>query len=105
MSGYPGVSLTGGDPAKQIGAAAARDTSKTPAQVTLAPGQPGSAVVQIVQAGNYPAATCQPTPASALFIYPPNQTVPVSVPYTATGCMASGVTILRVGPVVAGSGG
>jgi Protein of unknown function (DUF4232) len=105
LYGYPGVSLAGGNPPAQIGAAAARSTQSSPKQVTLAPGAVANAVLQVTEAGNYPAATCDPVQASTLVIYPPNQTVSVSVPYKATGCSAKQVVILHVSVVQAGSGG
>jgi hypothetical protein len=105
LFGYPGVSLTGGSPSAQIGAAAARDSAITPVLVTLAPGGEASAAVEIAEAGNYSSATCDPTAADALLVYPPNQTAPISLPYSTTGCAATGVTILHVQAVQAGSGG
>jgi hypothetical protein len=105
LYGYPGVSLAGGSPPAQIGAAAARNPQSSPKQVTLAPGAVANAVLQVTEAGNYPAATCDPVQASTLVIYPPNQTVSVSVPYKATGCSAKQVVILHVSVVQAGSGG
>jgi hypothetical protein len=102
LFGYPGVSLTGGSPPAQIGAAADRDHTKTATQVTLAAGATASAVVQVVQAGNYSASSCDPQPASAMLVYPPDQTASVSLPYTATGCASTSVVILRVSPVTAG---
>jgi Protein of unknown function (DUF4232) len=102
LTGYPGVSLTTGS--QQIGAAAARDGSVPVTTVTLGANGVASAAVQITQAGNYPAQTCEPTPATAIQIYPPNQTVPVSVPITATGCAVPTVILLHVSAVQAGSG-
>ena len=52
---------------------------------------------------NYPSASCGPTKATALKIYPPNQTVPVYLPSTSTGC-AKSVQIMYIGAVQAGSG-
>lgn len=105
LHGYPGVSLAGGNPPAQIGAPAARSTATAPKLVTLAPGAVASALLQVTQAGNYPAATCGPSPATTLVIYPPNQKASASVPYRTTGCSAQQITILHVGPVQAGSGG
>jgi Domain of unknown function (DUF4232) len=103
LLGYPGVSLVSGPPYKQIGLAAKR-TANTPAkQVTLAPGATANAQVQIVDALNYPSATCDPVKASALKIYPPNQTVPVYLPSTSYGC-GKAVQIMYVSPVQPGSG-
>jgi Protein of unknown function (DUF4232) len=103
LLGYPGVSLVSGPPYKQIGLAAKR-TANTPAkQVTLAPGATANAQVQIVDALNYSSATCDPVKASALKIYPPNQTVPVYLPSTSYGC-GKAVQIMYVSPVQPGSG-
>ena len=105
LYGYPGVSLAGGSPAAQIGAAAARNSSPAAKIVTLAPGGTANATLQVTVAGNYPAATCNPTAATTLVVYPPNQTASVSVPYSTTGCAAPGVNILHVSVVQVGSGG
>jgi hypothetical protein len=105
LYGYPGVSLAGGSPSAQIGAAAARNAAAQPALITLAPGDVANAQLQVTVAGNYPASTCDPVSASTLVIYPPNQTASVSVPYSTTGCSSSQVTILHVGVVQSGSGG
>jgi hypothetical protein len=58
---------------------------------------------QIVDALNFPSATCAPTKATALKVYPPNQTVPVYLPSTSNGC-ANPVQIMYIGPVQSGSG-
>jgi hypothetical protein len=105
LYGYPGVSLAAGNPPAQIGAAAARNANQAPKLVTLAPGGAANATLQVTVAGNYPAATCSPTPASTLVVYPPNQTASVAVPFSTTGCAAQGVSILHVSVVQAGSGG
>jgi hypothetical protein len=55
-------------------------------------------------AGNYPAATCNPAPASSLLVYPPNQTVAASVSYSTTGCSSTSVTLLHVSVVQPGAG-
>ena len=103
LYGYPGVSLVSGPPYTQIGLAAKR-VSTTPVRlITLAPDATANALLQIVDALNYPAATCAPTKATALKVYPPNQTVPVYLPSTANGC-ANPVQIMYVGPVRSGSG-
>jgi hypothetical protein len=103
LYGYPGVSLVSGPPYSQIGLAAKRSTSSTPKLVTLTPGATVNALLQIVDALNYPSATCGPTKATALKVYPPNQTVPVYLPSTTNGC-AHPVQIMYIGPVQPGSG-
>ncbi len=104
LFGYPGVSLVSGPPYTQIGLAAKRTAASAPVKlVTLAPGATANALLQIVDALNYPSASCGPTKATALKIYPPNQTVPVYLPSASNGC-AHPVQIMYIGAVQAGSG-
>jgi len=103
LYGYPGVSLAGGSPPAQLGAPAARTTAAAPALVTLLAGGVAHATVQVTEAGNYPVATCEPAPATTMVIYPPGQTVAASVPYTATACKSTAITILHVEVVQPGN--
>ena len=104
LYGYPGVSLVSGPPYTQIGLAAKRAAASAPVkQITLAPGATANALLQTVDALNFPTASCGPTKAAALKIYPPNQTVPVYLPSTSNGC-AHPVQIMYVSAVQAGSG-
>jgi len=98
LFGYPGVSLVTGPPYQQIGLAAKRSTSTPKKLVTLAAGATAQAQLQIVDALNFPSATCGPTKATALKIYPPNQTEPVYLPNTSTGCTKP-VQIMYIGAV------
>jgi len=104
LYGYPGVSLVSGPPYTQIGLAAKRGATAPVKLITLAPGATANALLQIVDALNFPPATCAPTKATALKVYPPNQTAPVYLPTTSNGC-ADLVQIMNVSPVQAGSGG
>jgi Domain of unknown function (DUF4232) len=97
LFGYPGVSLVTGPPYKQIGLAAKR-TSTPKKLVTLAAGATANAQLQIVDALNFPSASCGPTKATALKIYPPNQTEPVYLPNTSSGC-SKPVQIMFIGAV------
>jgi hypothetical protein len=104
LVGYPGVSLVSGPPYSQIGLAAKR-TSTTPVkQITLAPGATANALLQIVDALNFPTATCSPVKSTNMRVFPPNQTISVYLPYASYGCSKS-VQTLFIGPVQAGSGG
>jgi Protein of unknown function (DUF4232) len=104
LYGYPGVSLVSGPPYTQIGLAAKRSTSTPRKLVTLAPGATANALLQIVDALNYPTASCGPAKATALKIYPPNQTVPVYLPNPSNSCTKP-VQTMYIGAVRAGSGG
>jgi Domain of unknown function (DUF4232) len=103
LFGYPGVSLVSGPPYVQIGLAAKRGTSTPRKLVTLAPGATANAMLQIVDALNYPPASCGPAKATALKIYPPNQTVSVYLPNASNGCTKP-VQIMDVSAVQPGSG-
>jgi Protein of unknown function (DUF4232) len=103
LYGYPGVSLAGGTPVTQIGAAAAESHATARVLVTLAPGGIANAVLQIVHAGNYPASRCGPATATSLQIYPPNQTTPIYLSYSSPAC-SKPVQILTVSVVRAGAG-
>ena len=103
LVGYPGVSLVSGPSNTQIGLAAKRSTATPVKQVTLAPGATANALLQIVDALNYPTASCGPPQATALRVYPPNQTAPVFLPNTSNGC-AKPVQTLYIGAVQSGSG-
>ena len=104
LYGYPGVSLAAGTPVTQVGQAATRSPVAGPTLVTLQPGQAGNALLRITQALNYPAATCSPKATTYLQIYPPNQTTPMYLAYTATGCASTSVKLLTIGVVQAGAG-
>jgi hypothetical protein len=104
LYGYPGVSLAGGSPATQIGAAATRSRTASARVVTLAGGATANALLQIAEAGNYPTSTCGPVASSYLKIYPPNQTTPVYLSYKGTGCSKSSVKLLTIGAVQPGTG-
>ena len=103
LFGYPGVSLVSGPPYVQIGLAAKRGTSTPRKLVTLAPEATANAMLQIVDALNYPPASCGPAKATALKIYPPNQTVPVYLPNASNG-YTKPVQIMDIGAVEPGSG-
>ena len=104
LYGYPGVSLVSGPPYAQIGLAAKRSSTAPVKQITLAPGATANALLQVVDALNFPTATCSPAKATDLRIYPPNQTVAVFLPSDSQGC-AEPVQVLFIGAVQAGSGG
>ena len=93
LDGYPGVSLTAGSVAAQVGAAARRQSSTPYPLVTIAPGVKAYALLIVGNALNYPAATCSPTPATALRVYPPDETQSVLVPLKLTGCRSTSVVL------------
>ncbi len=90
LYGFPGVSLAGGSPVKQIGLAAAEDHSSARVLVTLAPGAVANALLRIVQAANFPPSRCHLVNSDYLQIYPPNQTTPAYLKYKAAGLRQAG---------------
>jgi Protein of unknown function (DUF4232) len=86
LYGYPGVSFVTAQGGSQIGPAATRNPATAQQLVTLAPGQTVHAELQVVDAANYPPADCGAVTAHWLKVYPPNQTAPAYVGFTAQTC-------------------
>jgi hypothetical protein len=93
-----------GPPYKQIGLAAQRASTVPVKLITLATGAAANAVLQIVDALNFGSASCSPTQAAFLRVFPPNQTAPVFLPDTSQIC-AQPVQTLFISAVQAGAGG
>ena len=104
LYGYPGVSLVSAPPYTQIGLAAQRSGTTPVKLITLASGATASAVLQVVDALNFGTATCSPTKAAFVRIYPPNQTAPVYLADASQVC-AQPVQTLFISAIQAGSGG
>lgn len=104
LQGFPGVSLLGGTPLRQIGAAATRAPNDNPSLVTLTPGGMASALMRMSSAMDYPDATCDPVATAMLQVYPPNGTVAQQVPFASTGCGAAAVKLLQINAVQPGTG-
>jgi Domain of unknown function (DUF4232) len=103
LYGYPGVSLQTARPLHQIGKPA-RENPATPRKlVTLQPQTTANALLQIVDAGNYPPSTCGPATAHYLQVYPPNQTTPAYIKYKTQAC-SKPVRLMTVDVVKPGSG-
>ena len=86
LYGYPGVSFVTAPGGGQIGPAATRNPATARQLVSLSPGQTVHAELQVVNAENYPPSGCGPVTARWLKIYPPNQTAPAYVRFTAQAC-------------------
>ena len=103
LYGYPGVTLAGGTPVRQVGLAAARNSSTPRTLITLAPGAVANALLKITDAGNYPPSECQPVTTTYLQIIPPDQTTPIYLGYKSQGC-AKAVQLLSISAIAAGAG-
>jgi hypothetical protein len=95
LKGFPGVSLTANAESAPIGAPATRDETNPVADVLLAPGQAGTAVLRYTQAGNY--TDCTPADAAGYRIYPPEDTASLFLPQPTTACSNAAITLLSVG--------
>ena len=105
LFGFPGVSFATGIGGGRIGHAATRNSDAPRRTVILAPGGVAHATLQVVQAENFPPAKCQLTTAHWLKVYPPNQTKPVYLNFTAKACKSTGkgIRVLNVAPVRPGA--
>jgi hypothetical protein len=88
LDGYPGVSFVTSPSGQQIGSPASKNPAVAPAPVTLAPGTTAHATLQVVDAQNYSAATCDPVTAHWLRVYAPGQTTAAEVSFTTMACSA-----------------
>jgi hypothetical protein len=104
LYGFPGVSFVTAAGGSQIGIPATRDPALAARLVTLSPGQTVHAELQVAVAQNYPPADCDLVTAHWLKVYPPNQTAPVYVSFTAQTC-SKPKTILSVQSVQTGTSG
>jgi len=103
LYGYPGVSFGAGSPVTQVGQPADRNSAVSSTQVTLQPQGYAYAVLQIGDAANWPASTCQPTATTWLQVIAPNTTNPLEVSFNSTACKGDIVT-MHVEAVQPGNG-
>ncbi|TLM87177.1 DUF4232 domain-containing protein [Pseudarthrobacter sp. NamE5] len=96
LRGFPGVSLAADNTGAPIGAPAQRDQATAPADVLLAPGGTGTAVLRYTQAGNY--TDCAMVDAAGYRIYPPEDTASLFLPQPTKACSNAGITLLTIGP-------
>ena len=68
--------------------------------MTLGRGVTATAVLRIVQAGNFPAARCGAVTAAGLRVFPPGQSTWKVVPFPFQACSRAGTSVLAVRTVV-----
>jgi hypothetical protein len=102
LYGYPGVSFVAGSGA-QVGMAATEDPTYPRQLVMLPPGSTAHAELRVTDALNYSPSTCQPASVNRLRIFPPGQTTPLYISFTAMACMSTSVPILSVQTVQPGN--
>jgi hypothetical protein len=106
LYGYPGMSFVtaGNGSGSQIGAAAQQNPSFGKVPVKLAAGAVAHAWLQVAEAGNYPAATCQPVTVHWLRVYAPGETQALYVSHPFDACSSDSAPLLTVMPVRSGQG-
>ena len=104
LYGFPGVALAAGTPVTDVGQPSSNSPATARELVTLAPGGFANATLQIADAGNFPASACTQVATDWLAVIPPNQTVPLYISLTSTGCQGS-AKLLTVTAVRPGNGG
>jgi len=104
LYGFPGVALAAGTPVTDIGQPSTESPTTARELVTLQPGGYANSTLQIVDAGNFPSSTCTQVPSTWLAVIPPNQQVPLYIPYTSVACKGT-AKLLTVTAVRPGNGG
>lgn len=104
LYGFPGVAQAAGTPVTDIGQPSVEDLSTKRELVTLQPGGFAYATLRVVDAGNFPASTCTQQNATWLAVIPPNQTIPLYIPFKSVACKGS-AQVLKVTAVRPGNGG
>lgn len=86
LYGYPGVSFVGMKNGSQLGVPAVRNRSVTPMTVRLAAGTTTTALLRIVNAGDYDPKSCAPTTSDGFRVYPPASKTSAYVPFQTQAC-------------------
>ena len=97
LRGYPGVTAVTRS-GKPIGSPASPIASSYKT-VTLLPGKTQSALVGIVETGNFSPSQCAPVMAAGLKVAPPGQSKAVTIKKTFSTCSSTSVISLTVRPV------
>lgn len=101
LKGFPGVSAWNGH---QLGRPAQRANAIPPHTVTLARGATAHVLLRITDVGNLPAASCSPTTATELKVFPPDERAAKFVPFSFQACSKAGPGFLSVRAVEPGVG-
>ncbi len=104
IEGYPGVSLvsTGSNAGRQVGADAKRTTTTPVHPITLGSGQTAHAVLGVAEAGNFPAAKCNPVTAHWLKAFPPGQRAAAYVSFTTQTCASTAEPTMTIAAIISG---
>jgi hypothetical protein len=104
LYGFPGVALAAGTPVTDIGQPSTESPTTSRELVTLQPGGYANATLQIADAGNFPSSACTQVKSTWLAVIPPNQRVPLYIPFNSVACKGT-AKLLTVTAVRPGNGG
>jgi Protein of unknown function (DUF4232) len=104
LYGFPGVAQAAGTPVTDIGLPSTESATTPRELVTLQPGGYANATLLITDAGSLSPAQCKPKAATWLAVIPPNQQIPLYIPYKSTACQGK-PGLLTVTAVRPGNGG
>ena len=105
LYGFPGVALASGTPVTDVGQPSTENPGSSRELVTLAPHGFASALLRVTDALNYPAGRCHPVKTNWLAVIPPNQQVPLYIPFASNACTSAKVKLLMVNAVRPGKSG
>jgi hypothetical protein len=104
LYGFPGVALAAGTPVTDVGQPSTEDMTTARELVTLQPGGFANATLRVVDAGNFPPSVCTQVNTTWLAVIPPNQRIPLYIPFKSMACKGS-AKLLSVTAVRPGNGG
>jgi hypothetical protein len=104
LYGFPGVALAAGTPVTDVGQPSTENMTTARELVTLKPGGYANATLRIVDAGNFPPSACTQVKTTWLAVIPPNQTIPLFIPWQSVACKGT-AKLLSVTAVRPGNGG
>jgi Protein of unknown function (DUF4232) len=104
LYGFPGVALATGAPVTDVGQPSTEDMTTARELVTLQPGGFANATLRVVDAGNFPPSVCTQVNTTWLAVIPPNQRIPLYIPFKSVACKGS-AKLLSVTAVRPGNGG
>lgn len=105
LQGFPAAAMVsaGSGSGNLIGSYARPDPVTPEKPIVLASGQTAHAVLGAYKLGSHVATNCDPVTPHWLKVFPPGQTMPAYLPFTARICSASAARTLQITPITAGA--
>jgi hypothetical protein len=105
LQGFPVAAMVsaGSGSGNLIGSYARPDPVTPSKPIVLASGQTAHAMIGAYKLGRHLATNCDPVTPHWLKVFPPGQTMPAYVPFTARICAARAARTLQITPIVAGA--